>query len=160
MAKSREEKKERRSREGSGQREDYQNTQNYTCNQNFFLQNPAVGLPAGPVAKNPPAHARGQCSPGPGRFLHAAGQLSLRTTTTEPMHPRAWVWLHWTGEVTAMRLLSTVRKKTSHFLHLEKAQAATKAQNSQNNLKMSKYKIYSIRYLNFNRKCKITFMSQ
>ena len=47
-----------------------------------------VGLPGGPVVKNPPSNA-GDTGSIPGRgtkILHAAGQLSPRTATTELVH--------------------------------------------------------------------------
>ena len=44
--------------------------------------------PGGPVVKNPPTNAGDTgLIPGPGRFPHAAGQLSSHVTTTESKHP-------------------------------------------------------------------------
>ena len=45
-------------------------------------------FPGGPVVKNPPSNAGDSGSiPGPGtKIPHAAGQLSLHGTTTDPMH--------------------------------------------------------------------------
>ena len=47
-------------------------------------------FPGGPVVRNPPANAGGhRFDPWPGKIPHAAGQVGLRTTTTEPEHPGA-----------------------------------------------------------------------
>ena len=54
---------------------------------NCFFQIKAKqwGVPGGAVVKKPPANAGDTgSSPGPGRFPHAAEQLSLCATTTEP----------------------------------------------------------------------------
>ena len=46
---------------------------------------PAPDFPGGTVVMNPPANAGGTgSSPGPGKMPHAAEQLSLCATTTEP----------------------------------------------------------------------------
>ena len=52
-----------------------------------------MGIPGGPVAKNPSSNAGDVGSiPGQGtKIPHAAGQLSPRATTTEPVHSRAHV---------------------------------------------------------------------
>ena len=53
---------------------------------NSSYKNNAWDFPGGSVVKNPPANAGDTgSSPGPGRFPHAAEQLSLCATTTEPV---------------------------------------------------------------------------
>ena len=51
----------------------------------LFFKKLMWGFPGGRVVKNPPANAGDTgSSPGPGRFPHAAEQLSPCATTTEP----------------------------------------------------------------------------
>ena len=52
----------------------------------FWFKKILGGFPGGAVVKNPPANAGDTgSSPGPGRFPHAAEQLSPCATTTEPV---------------------------------------------------------------------------
>ena len=54
-------------------------------NDTVYFKNKDRDFPGGAVVKNPPANAQDTGSiPGPGRFPHAAEQLSPCTTTTEP----------------------------------------------------------------------------
>ena len=58
----------------------------------FHLKNPIVGeFPGDPVVKTPPSNAGSEGSiPGWGtKIPHATEQLSLRATTTEPIHSGA-----------------------------------------------------------------------
>ena len=57
------------------------------------IQNLATDFPGGPVVKKQPSNA-GDVGLIPGwgtKIPHAAGQLSPRTTTTEPLHSEAHV---------------------------------------------------------------------
>ena len=51
-----------------------------------FLKKRWGGFPGGPVVKNLPANAGDMTLTWSEKISHAAGQLSLFTVTTEPMH--------------------------------------------------------------------------
>ena len=54
-------------------------------NTGYLIKTENMGFPGGAVVKNPPANAGDMgSSPGPGKIPHAAEQLSLCATTTEP----------------------------------------------------------------------------
>ena len=60
------------------------------------------GLPGGPVVKNPPSNAMDAASiPGQGTEIsHAAGQMSPRTTTTEPLRRNYRAHILWNPHAT------------------------------------------------------------